>query len=71
MNYKDWKVDLEGIEKQIDENTIMIAGSATEYSYGMLDPIEELGKLALTYNVGFHVDSCLGGFVMPFLAEVD
>lgn len=49
----------------------MIAGSATEYSYGILDPIEDLAKLALRYNVGLHVDCCLGGFIMPFLARED
>lgn len=49
----------------------MIVGSATEYSYGILDPIEEMAKIALAFNVGFHVDCCLGGFVMPFLAEID
>lgn len=26
-----------------------------------------LGKLAKKYNVGLHVDCCLGSFIMPFL----
>lgn len=68
---KDWKVDLEGIENAIDENTIMIGASATEYSYGGIDPIEDIAKIALKHNVGFHVDGCLGGFCIPFQAEVD
>jgi sphinganine-1-phosphate aldolase len=71
VNLKGRDVDLEEIERQIDKNTVMIVGSATEYSCGMLDPIVELGKLALAYNVGLHVDCCLGGFIMPFLAMED
>ncbi len=47
----------------------MIAGSASEYSWGIIDPIEELAELALKYNVGFHVDCCLGGFFLPFVEE--
>ena len=26
-----------------------------------------MGKLAKKYNVGLHVDCCLGSFIMPFL----
>jgi len=47
----------------------LLVGSATEYSYGIIDPIEDLAKFALLYNVGLHVDCCLGGFFMPF-AEI-
>jgi sphinganine-1-phosphate aldolase len=68
---KNMEVDVDEIERNIDQNTVLIVGSATEYCFGFLDPIEELAKLALTYNVGFHVDCCLGGFIMPFLARLD
>lgn len=44
----------------------MILGSAPNYPHGIEDPIEELAKIANKYNIGFHVDGCLGGFVGTF-----
>jgi sphinganine-1-phosphate aldolase len=32
----------------------------------VIDPIEELAKIALKHKVGLHVDCCLGGFYLPF-----
>lgn len=32
----------------------------------MIDPIVELGALAIEFNLGLHVDCCLGGFVRSF-----
>ena len=54
----------------IDENTIAIVGSAGNYPYGTIDPITELGALALERGVGLHVDACLGGFILPFGEEL-
>ena len=50
----------------IDENTVAIVGSAGNYGYGTIDPIAELGQLALDRGVGLHVDGCLGGYLLPF-----
>jgi sphinganine-1-phosphate aldolase len=50
----------------IDENTIAIVGSASNYGYGTIDNIAELGELALRRGVGLHVDGCLGGFILPW-----
>jgi sphinganine-1-phosphate aldolase len=44
----------------------MIVGSAPNFPDGMVDPIPELGKLAQRYNVGLHVDCCLGSFIIAF-----
>ena len=37
---------------------------------GVIDPIEKMSVLALKYNVGLHVDCCLGGFVLPFAKKL-
>jgi glutamate/tyrosine decarboxylase-like PLP-dependent enzyme len=50
----------------IDENTVAIVGSAGNYGYGTIDPIADLGQLALERGVGLHVDGCLGGYLLPF-----
>ncbi len=54
----------------IDANTIAIVGSACNYGYGTIDPIEELGELAISREVGLHVDGCLGGFILPWGREL-
>lgn len=62
----DYKVDVDAIEKAINTNTVLIVGSAPSYAYGAVDPIEEIGQVAKKHNVLFHVDGCIGGFVMAF-----
>ncbi|KAG5472454.1 hypothetical protein LSCM1_03853 [Leishmania martiniquensis] len=62
-------VDPKEMEKYIRYDTIAIAGSAPNFPYGVVDPIEELSEIAYKYNIGMHVDCCLGGFIMPFLEK--
>jgi sphinganine-1-phosphate aldolase len=58
------------MERSIDDQTVAILGSACNYGYGTIDPIAELGELALSRGVGLHVDGCLGGFILPFGEEL-
>jgi sphinganine-1-phosphate aldolase len=67
---EDYRVDIEGVRKAISSNTILLVGSAPCFPYGVVDPIEELGKLALEHDILFHVDACLGGFMLPFLEKL-
>jgi glutamate/tyrosine decarboxylase-like PLP-dependent enzyme len=64
------QVDLEWVKSNIDANTIALIGSAGNYGYGTVDPISELGALALEHDIGLHVDGCLGGFILPFGREL-
>jgi glutamate/tyrosine decarboxylase-like PLP-dependent enzyme len=59
-------VDVERVREQINENTIMMVGSAGNYPYGTIDPIEALSDLAVERGVALHVDGCLGGFILPW-----
>eukprot|EP01018_Ginkgo_biloba_P003295 Gb_27396 [translate_table: standard] len=36
----------------------------------LLIPLKELGDLALRWGICFHVDLCLGGFVLPFARKL-
>jgi glutamate/tyrosine decarboxylase-like PLP-dependent enzyme len=63
----DWGVDVKAVEKMINRNTVMILGSAPEYPHGIIDPIEKLGALAKKHNIPLHVDSCVGGYILPFI----
>lgn len=52
-----------------DEDTILLVGSAPPYPFGQTDPIEALAELAEKRGIWLHVDACLGGMILPFLAE--
>lgn len=60
------QADVSAVRDAIDDNTVAIIGSAGNYGYGTIDPIAELGALALERGIGLHVDGCLGGFILPF-----
>ncbi len=66
---KDFRVDVKAVEKMINKNTVMILGAAPEYPHGIIDPIEELGKLARKHNIPLHVDACVGGYILPFMEK--
>jgi glutamate/tyrosine decarboxylase-like PLP-dependent enzyme len=59
-------VDVAWVDANIDDQTIGIMGSACNYGYGTIDPIDELAEVASRHGVGMHVDCCLGGFILPF-----
>jgi glutamate/tyrosine decarboxylase-like PLP-dependent enzyme len=59
-------VDVDEVRSLINANTVMMVGSAANYPYGTIDPIEELSSLALEHEVALHVDGCLGGFILPW-----
>lgn len=63
-------VDVEWVRKHIDDQTIGIMGSAGNYGYGTIDPIEALSDLAVETGLPLHVDGCLGGFILPFGEEL-
>ncbi len=64
---EDWRANVQAMAEAISENTIMVGASAVSYPHGLIDPIPEIGALAREWNLWFHVDACLGGYVLPFL----
>ena len=58
------------MEAEITNNTILIVASAPSYPQGRLDPIEKIGAIALKHNLLFHVDACIGGFMLPFIEKI-
>lgn len=63
---KDFRANVEEVRSAVTKNTVAIVGSAPSFPYGVLDPIEEMSKIALESGIGMHVDACLGGFVIPW-----
>ncbi len=66
----DYRANVGAMREAIGPNTIAIAGSAANYPHGLIDPIERLSELALEAGVGLHVDSCFGGFILPWIAKL-
>jgi sphinganine-1-phosphate aldolase len=58
---------LKEMRQKINSNCICIVGSAPDYPYGLIDPIREMAEIAKKYKVNFHVDACMGGFLIPFI----
>lgn len=54
------------MRKYLSRNCAVMVGSAPSFMDGIHDPIGKLGQLAEEYNIPFHVDSCLGGFLTAF-----
>jgi tyrosine decarboxylase/aspartate 1-decarboxylase len=68
---ENYKLDLHHFESLINKNTCGVAGIAGTTSLGIVDPIEEIGKIIEGKNIFFHVDAAFGGFVLPFLSKLD
>lgn len=64
----DFTPDLKKLKRMINRNTVMILGSAPEYPHGTIDPIQEMGAIAQKKGIPLHVDACVGGFILPFMA---
>jgi sphinganine-1-phosphate aldolase len=54
------------LEDLIDDETIMLVGSAPCFPYGVIDQISEIAALAHRRGIWMHVDACVGGYVAPF-----
>lgn len=67
---ENFKVNLEKVKESITPNTVAIVGSAPSFPYGVIDPIEELSKIASEHGIGMHVDACLGGFIIPWAEKL-
>lgn len=61
-----FRADVAAMEAAIGPDTIMLVGSAPAFPHGVVDPIPELGALALRHDLWLHVDACVGGYSAPF-----
>lgn len=66
----DFRADVAATRHALTRDTVAVVGSTPSFPHGVIDPIEELAALAHAHGVGFHVDACLGGFVLPFAARL-
>lgn len=65
-----FRADVEAMREAITENTVLLVASAPCYSQGVVDPIREIGALALEKGIPFHVDACVGGIHLSFMRKI-
>lgn len=66
----DLRADVRDMSTLIDANTVLLAASAPQYPHGLVDPIPEIAELALKRKIPFHVDACVGGFLLPWVERL-
>ncbi len=65
-----FQANLDEVRAKINDQTILIVGSAAGYAHGVVDPIEELGRIAEEHALPLHVDGCIGGFLLNLFEEL-
>jgi glutamate/tyrosine decarboxylase-like PLP-dependent enzyme len=66
----EFRADMKAMAAAITPNTIALVGSAINFPYGTIDPIDKLGELAQSHGIGLHVDGCLGGYFLPWAEKL-
>jgi len=66
----NYQANVNAIRKAANGNTICIVGSAPNFPHGIVDPINEMSEIARERGICFHVDACLGGFVLPWAEKL-
>lgn len=54
----------------ISGRTALVVVSAPSYAHGVLDPVVQVAGAAAAADVPCHVDSCIGGMLIPYLRRL-
>src|SRR5512144_1789053 len=63
---KDGRIDLEDLKRAMDDKTILVTIMTANNEIGVLQPIEEIGKLCKERGVLFHTDAVQAVGKVPF-----
>ncbi|MBF2052460.1 MAG: aspartate aminotransferase family protein [Candidatus Sericytochromatia bacterium] len=66
----DFRADVAAFKRAISSRTVLCVGSAPSYPQGVIDPIAEMADIAREKEIPFHVDACVGGFMLPFVRKL-
>ncbi len=67
---ENYKMDVQSVKEAVSDKTVAIVAIAGTTELGLIDPIEELSRIAHENNIYFHVDAAFGGFSIPFLRQL-
>lgn len=70
VNPDTFRADVEAMRAAITPDTILLVASAPSYAHGVVDPVPELAEVARQHNLLFHVDACIGGFLLPYFKRL-
>jgi len=66
----DLRADVQAMKRAVTRDTVLITASAPQYPHGVVDPIADIGIIAAENDLPFHVDACVGGFVLPWVEKL-
>jgi sphinganine-1-phosphate aldolase len=66
----DWRADPDAMRAACDENTVLVVASAPQYPQGVIDDVPAIAALARDLGANCHVDACMGGVTLPYLARL-
>ncbi|CAK7286025.1 pyridoxal phosphate-dependent decarboxylase family protein [Streptomyces sp. RM1] len=64
-----FRADASAVANSITDRAALVVASAPSYAHGVLDPVAEIAAAAAERGVLCHVDACIGGWFLPFLAR--
>jgi glutamate/tyrosine decarboxylase-like PLP-dependent enzyme len=67
---EDWRANPEAMAAAVDDNTVLVVGSAPQYPQGVIDPIEAIAAIAAERDINCHVDGCMGGVSLTYLKRL-
>ena len=59
------------VAKAITKNTIAVFSTAGTTYLGQIDPTHEIARITHNHGIHFHIDAAFGGFVIPFLNDLN
>ncbi|MDQ1250213.1 MAG: sphinganine-phosphate aldolase [Actinomycetota bacterium] len=54
----------------LGDRACLVVVSTPSYAHGVMDPVAEVAAIAAPMGVPVHVDACIGGWVLPFMAQL-
>lgn len=70
VSHRYCRTDMAAMREAVDDQVVMLVGSAPQYAHGVIDPIEEMAALAQKKDLWLHVDGCGGAFFLPYFARL-
>ncbi|WP_375000534.1 pyridoxal phosphate-dependent decarboxylase family protein [Aeromicrobium sp. CTD01-1L150] len=67
-----YRADPAATEAALDvhgDRVVLVAASAPSYAHGVVDPIGDIAALSSARDTRFHVDACIGGWVLPWVED--
>jgi glutamate/tyrosine decarboxylase-like PLP-dependent enzyme len=65
-----WRVSPADMAAAITDQTILLVASAPGYAHGVVDPIAAIAAIAQERGILFHVDGCVGGWMLKFWRQL-